>query len=282
MNGGSGHCLCGAVGYRFDGAPNWQAHCHCESCRRNCSAPFTSYFAVSHGKWRWTGALPALYRSSPGVNRHFCATCGTPMAFEGAKWPLEIHFYAASLADPAAYAPTLHVNWNEHLPWVVLADGLRVHRTPRRMTATEDFGPLLALIRAGFAFMDGRIDPPSSATRLTTSDLARQAQDREVWVLEEQGAPVACMVISPRQGDLYLGKLAVAEPCRRQGLARQLVKLAANRARDLGLAAVTLHSRIELSENHAVFRALGFVQTGKSAHEGYDHPTSLTFTRSPD
>ena len=282
MNGGSGHCLCGAVSYSFDGPPNWQAHCHCESCRRNCSAPFTSYFGVDHGKWRWTGAVPAIYASSPGVKRHFCPTCGTPMAFEGAKWPHEIHFYAASLADPAAFQPTLHVNWNEHLPWVALADGLPVHHTPCRWAAQADCAPILALIRASFADMEGLIDPPSSATRLTADDIARQATEGEVWLLEEAGAPVACMFLSPREDQLYLGKLAVAKSHRRQGLARQLVKLATKRARALGLPAVTLQSRIELSENHAAFRALGFVQTGESAHEGYDRPTSLTFTLLPD
>ncbi|MFC2970056.1 GFA family protein [Acidimangrovimonas pyrenivorans] len=119
-----GHCLCGAVRFEFDGAPLWQAHCHCESCRRNCSAPFTSFLGVADGSWRWTGAAPAAYASSPGVARMFCPTCGTPMAFRSERWPDEIHFYAASLDDPAAYAATRHVHWDEHLPWVHLCDGL--------------------------------------------------------------------------------------------------------------------------------------------------------------
>ena len=76
--GGSGHCLCGAVRYAFDAAPNWQAHCHCESCRRATSSPYTSYFGVSHGHWRWTGETPKVFVSSPGVKRHFCGTCGSP------------------------------------------------------------------------------------------------------------------------------------------------------------------------------------------------------------
>lgn len=127
MNGGSGHCLCGRVRFAFDGAPNWQAHCHCESCRRNCSAPFTSYFSVDHGKWRWTGEHPETFGSSPGVTRHFCARCGTPMAYESTAFADEMHFFAASLDDPAPYQPTQHVHWKEHVPWVSLNDDL-----PRR------------------------------------------------------------------------------------------------------------------------------------------------------
>ncbi len=122
-----GHCLCGAVRFEFDSAPLWQAHCHCESCRRNCAAPFTSYLGISDGSWRWTGAAPGVHVSSPGVERMFCATCGTPMAYRADRYPQETHFYAATLDDPAAYTPQQHVHWGEHLPWLSISDTL-----PRR------------------------------------------------------------------------------------------------------------------------------------------------------
>lgn len=120
----TGGCLCGDVRYACDSAPLWQAHCHCESCRRACSAPFTSFFGMADGAWRWTGRQPALHRSSPGVERFFCPTCGSPMAYRSSRWPGEMHFYAASLDDPASFAATEHVHWDEHLPWLHLNDGL--------------------------------------------------------------------------------------------------------------------------------------------------------------
>lgn len=279
LEGGTGHCLCGAVSYAFEGAPNWQAHCHCESCRRNCAAPFTSYFGVSHGKWRWTGTEPAAYASSPGVRRHFCTRCGTPMAFEGERWSHEIHFYAATLADPAAFRPTAHVNWNEHLPWVKLDDGLRTYYTPRRLGSDDDVAPALALIRDAFAGMAGRIDPPSSATRLSEQGLRDMLAAAELWVMEEFGAPVACVLLTPQDNALYIGKLAVAGSHRRRGLARQIVAHAEKRARALGLPALRLQTRVELTENHAAFRALGFERSGETAHPGFDRPTSFTFVR---
>ena len=277
--GGSGRCLCGAVTYTFDGPPNWQAHCHCESCRRNCSAPFTSYLGIDHGKWRWTGAMPATYASSPGVRRQFCATCGTPMAFEGADWAHEIHFYAASLTDPAAFHPTAHVNWNEHPPWVMPDDGLKRMRTPRRLGPKDDFAPVLLLIETAFAFMDGRINPPSSVHRLTAPALAAQAATGEVWVMEDLGRIIACMVLTPGPGHLYLGKLATDPAFRRLGLARQLVRHAVLRARALGLPDLRLETRVELTENHAAFQAMGFAEVARTAHPGFDRPTSITFAR---
>lgn len=279
MASGTGRCLCGAVTYAFDAAPNWQAYCHCESCRRNCSAPYTAYFAISHGHWRWTGTTPAVYASSPGVRRHFCARCGTPMAFEGDLWAHELHFYAASLDDPTAYQPTAHANWNEHLPWVKLADGLKLLRTPRRMSADEDFAPLLGLVQSAFASMKGRIDPPSSANRLTADNLAEQARTGEVWVMEDLGQPVACMVLTPKADHLYLGKLATDPAFRHQKLARQLIRHAESRARALALPELRLETRVELTENHATFRALGFTETARSAHPGFERPTSVTFSK---
>ncbi len=124
----TGRCLCGAVRFAFDEAGlRWCGHCHCESCRRNCAAPFTTFVGVADGFWRWTGAAPSVHRSSPGVERRFCATCGTPMAFAAAHSPGEMHFYAASLDDPAMVRPQHHAFWREKLPWIHLSDDLPRH-----------------------------------------------------------------------------------------------------------------------------------------------------------
>lgn len=119
-----GRCLCGAVSFEYGGPENWRGHCHCESCRRNCSAAFTTFFGVPRAALRWTGAAPAIYRSSPGVRRLFCATCGSPMAYDADMFPDEIHLYAASLEDSSRFVPTFHVHWAERVPWVQLADAL--------------------------------------------------------------------------------------------------------------------------------------------------------------
>lgn len=120
----TGHCLCGAIRYEATAAPLWQAHCHCESCRRATASAFTSFFGVSDDQWRWTGAAPATYASSPGVWRDFCPTCGTQMAYRSTRAPGEMHFYAATLDDPAAFRPEVHDHSDEALPWLHLSDGL--------------------------------------------------------------------------------------------------------------------------------------------------------------
>jgi hypothetical protein len=120
----TGRCLCGEVRFSCDAAPLWQSHCHCESCRRATASGFTSFLGVANGHWRWTGAVPATYGSSPGVWRDFCPACGTQMAYRADRYPGECHFYAATLDDPASYTPTAHFHSDEQLPWIHLADGL--------------------------------------------------------------------------------------------------------------------------------------------------------------
>lgn len=148
---------------------------------------------------------------------------------------------------------------------------------PHRLLPPFDAGPVLDLIRDSFAYMDGMIDPPSSMHHLTDASITEQARAGEVWVIGTP--PVACVFLTPRPGALYLGKLAVAAEARGRGLARQLVDLADLRARALGLPRLELQTRIELAQNHATFRAMGFAETGRSAHAGFDRPTTITFSR---
>lgn len=143
---------------------------------------------------------------------------------------------------------------------------------PRR-AAPADLPATLALIQTAFAFMEGRIDPPSSMHRLTVDDLAKS----EVWVMGL--LPLACIVLTPKTDALYLGKLAVALSERGKGHACTLIDIAEARARELGLPTLELQTRIELIENQRLFEAMGFTELARTAHEGYDHPTSITYRR---
>lgn len=145
-----------------------------------------------------------------------------------------------------------------------------------RAEGDYDWAGVLELIRRAFSGMEGRIDPPSSLHRLTQEGVAEQARTGEVWV----DAPLrACMFLTVKPGRLYLGKLAVEPALQGQGLGRALVEKAEERARAIGLPVLELETRVELVENHATFRRLGFQETGRKAHEGFDRPTSITFQK---
>jgi N-acetylglutamate synthase-like GNAT family acetyltransferase len=149
---------------------------------------------------------------------------------------------------------------------------------PYQATAPFDWAAIHRLLVAEFAYMEGRIDPPSSLRDLTAAGIATQAQAGEVWVIGHTPDLVACMFLTPKPGTLYLGKLAVRGDQRGLGHARALVACALDRARALGLGRVELQTRMELLENHSAFAALGFHEVGRTAHPGFDRPTSITFS----
>lgn len=152
---------------------------------------------------------------------------------------------------------------------------------PVRVSDPHDWEALLGLIRAAFAYMDGRVDPPSSIHRTTADDLRRMAAEGEVWEIPDPagGIPLASMVLSPRSDCLYVGKVAVRDDWRGRGLSRRLIDLAADRARARGLPALELQVRVELDDNHRIYRALGFAEVGRTAHPGFERPTSITYRR---
>ena len=119
-----GHCLCGQTRWSFDGAISWACYCHFDDCRRNCSALVVAWIGVPLKNFQWRGQSPKSIESSAGVQRHFCASCGSPMGFEAEHYAGGMQLYAASLEDPAAFKPEFHVNYQSRLPWLHMNDDL--------------------------------------------------------------------------------------------------------------------------------------------------------------
>lgn len=126
-----GRCFCGAVRFEFETPVKWTVACHCESCRRQCSAPFTVFVGVPDGQWRWTAGAPQLNPSSSGVERLFCGDCGSPLTFRSTGLTDILHFHAAALENPEAFPPERHVAIEEKLGWLHLNDDLPTTEGPR-------------------------------------------------------------------------------------------------------------------------------------------------------
>ena len=119
-----GHCLCGACRFVLAGPHNWVGHCHCDSCRRATASPMTTWIGQENGTWQMTGDAPQTYRSSAGVERGCCGTCGSPLYFRAERYPNEVHFYAALLENPEAVLPEAQYHAAERIAWMHLADAL--------------------------------------------------------------------------------------------------------------------------------------------------------------
>ncbi|MGY9057257.1 MAG: GNAT family N-acetyltransferase [Alphaproteobacteria bacterium] len=143
----------------------------------------------------------------------------------------------------------------------------------------DDFAAILALVRDMFAYMEARIDPPSSMHRMTVDSVREHAATQEIWTAFDGKEFAACVFLTRKPECLYLGKMAVSPSYRGKGLARKLVGKAETRAHDLGLDVLELQVRIELIENRDTFRTLGFIKSAETAHSGYDRPTGITMRK---
>lgn len=139
----------------------------------------------------------------------------------------------------------------------------------------DRYEELLALILKSFAYMDGRIDPPSSAHTLSPDSLRRKSKEEIGFVVADGQDLLGCMFLKPEPDSLYIGKLAIDPVHQGKGLGRRLLAAAEATARDLCLPALRLQTRIELTENHAAFATWGFVETSRYAHPGFTRPTSI-------
>ncbi len=120
----TGRCFCKKIRFEITHPIQACVNCHCESCRRQCSAPMTTYVGVQDAQWRWLGDAPKIFNSSPGVTRTFCDTCGTPLSFRSDRMSDVMHFYLAALDDPELFQPDLHVAIEEKLDWLAIDESL--------------------------------------------------------------------------------------------------------------------------------------------------------------
>lgn len=128
----TGRCHCGAVVYEFQGGAVHSSVCHCSDCRRCAGAPSVAWMAVRTDDFAIREGQPKLYRSSPDAERWFCGDCGTGLYYVNENvLPGLVDIQLATLDDPEAYPPQLHVQMADALAWEAgLGDLPRFDRYP--------------------------------------------------------------------------------------------------------------------------------------------------------
>lgn len=114
----SGGCQCGAVGFTTTGEPKFVARCHCASCRKATGAEFTTWVGWRDAQVEWSAGEPQHFASSDGVQRGYCGQCGTPVSYQGEKWPGETHLLIGLFDAPQDFPPGGDAFKDEALPWI--------------------------------------------------------------------------------------------------------------------------------------------------------------------
>jgi len=149
-----------------------------------------------------------------------------------------------------------------------------------RKATTADAAMIAGVIAASFAQYRGRLVPESGAFRETAENIAAElGRGAAAIVAERNGEMLGCVLVEEKEGDLYFGRLSVVPTARGQGLARKLIDAVEAEARRRGLAGVRLGVRVVLTDNQRLFLALGYRETSREAHPGFDHPTSINMRK---
>ena len=153
----TGGCQCGAVRYRIEGELGASGFCHCRMCQKAFGSFGAPLVSVPHNQFRWTRGTPAVFRSSPIVERGFCRDCGTPL-FMLEEGHGVIEMAIGTLDDPSIAVPDHVVGIESKLAWADALPNLPSHSTDDDRTP-EDLAKLKSLQHPDHDTADW---PPSS------------------------------------------------------------------------------------------------------------------------
>lgn len=120
-----GGCHCGAVRYEVSGEPQHVALCHCSDCRKSSGAPMVAWAAFTEDQFRLVEGEPVTFNSSGTAMRSFCAQCGTGLYYRNAEiLPGIVDIQSATLDEPDALPPAIHIQVAERIGWMADAHSL--------------------------------------------------------------------------------------------------------------------------------------------------------------
>lgn len=142
-----------------------------------------------------------------------------------------------------------------------------------QLAAEADAETIAEILHDAFREYDGILNPPSGVHR-ESAESVRAKMESGQWLLAKYGdRAVGCVWCEPRDGFLYLGRLAVMPSMRGQGTGSALMNAVEMRARAQGFSRVCLGVRVVLPEMRAAYERRGYVFVEAHTHQGFDEPT---------
>jgi hypothetical protein len=115
-----GGCVCEAVRYEVTGEPVAMVDCQCRQCQRESGTGHASHMVFAGAEVAVTGEARTFDMVGDGgtlKRKAFCPTCGSPVSMTFPEVPGIFIVRAASLDEPARYAPQF-VTWTAVAqPW---------------------------------------------------------------------------------------------------------------------------------------------------------------------
>lgn len=137
-----------------------------------------------------------------------------------------------------------------------------------RQATSVDLPAVEAIVHAAYSGYVERIGKPPGPM---LNDYRQLIAADCVSVLEDDAGAVAGIVVLLAKPDhVLLDNIAVRPDRQGQGIGRRLVAFAEAETRRRGFAELRLYTHRKMVENIALYRRLGFVETGRGSDAGYD------------
>ena len=136
-----------------------------------------------------------------------------------------------------------------------------------RPARSAEANAVRSLVRAAYDLYVPRICREPAPMR---HDYAALIESADVWVAVEENEVAGVIVLEDAPEALEVANVAVRPQSQRRGLGRALLAFADGEARRRGHSAVTLYTNVHMTENLALYPALGYVETGRRSEHGFD------------
>lgn len=135
---------------------------------------------------------------------------------------------------------------------------------PAAAADAQAIGDIARRAYAKYVARIGREPPPMLA------DFAAAIAHGTTVVIEADGEVRGFMIAWPEADAYLVDNVAVDPPVQARGLGRTLFQHAVNEARRLGLSALRLYTNVAMTENLAMYRRMGFVETRRAMENGFN------------
>jgi GNAT superfamily N-acetyltransferase len=92
----------------------------------------------------------------------------------------------------------------------------------------------------------------------------------QAWIAEDDGDPVAIVVLIPQPDHLLVENIAVRPGVQGRGAGSRLLALAEERARELGYDEVRLYTHVMMTENISYYPRRGYTETHRGGPDGFE------------
>jgi GNAT superfamily N-acetyltransferase len=135
-----------------------------------------------------------------------------------------------------------------------------------RPAGVSDLPAMRRIVAAAYAKYVERIGKPPGPM---LDDYGQHVRNHTAWVIGEDGAPSGLVVLIPKPDHLLLDNIAVDPALHGRGIGRALLRFADSEAARRGYTELRLYTHEKMTENLAMYPALGWQETGRAEQDGY-------------